>query len=87
MITYFLYDLLPVWLTRLGAVARESLTYRLLSRVWHFFAGLVRDSFCARYLADFGVFWQASWGKLWFPRKNFSKIRKNWLHLRKNGVK
>ena len=48
MITYFLYDLLPVWLTRLGAVARESLTYRLLSRVWHFFAGLVRDSFCAR---------------------------------------
>ena len=48
MITYFLYDLLPVWLVRLGAVARESLTYRLLSQVWHFFAGLVRDSFCAR---------------------------------------
>lgn len=48
MITYFLYDLLPVWLVRLGAVARESLTYRLLSRVWRFFAGLVRDSFCAR---------------------------------------
>lgn len=48
MITYFLYDLLPVWLVRLGAVAQASLTYRVLARLWHFCAGLVKNSFCAR---------------------------------------
>ena len=48
MITYFLYDLLPVWLTRLGATARSSISYRVLARLWHFAAELVRGSFCAR---------------------------------------
>ncbi len=48
MITYLLYDLLPVWLAKLGATARDSALYRLLARIWHFCAGLVRDSFCAR---------------------------------------
>lgn len=48
MITYFLYDLLPVWLAKLGTVARVSLSCRLLTQLWHFFAGLVRGSFCAR---------------------------------------
>lgn len=48
MITYVLYELLPVWLTKLGAVARASLCYRLLAQIWHFCAGLVKGSFCAR---------------------------------------
>ena len=48
MITYLIYDLLPVWLAKLGAIARQSLTYRLLAQVWHFCAGLVQSSFCAR---------------------------------------
>ena len=48
MITYFLYDLLPVWLARLGAVAQQSFSYRLLARIWHFCAGLAQGSFCAR---------------------------------------
>ena len=48
MITYLLYDLLPVWLARLGAVAQQSVSYRLLARAWHFCAGLVQGSFCAR---------------------------------------
>ena len=48
MITYFLYDLLPVWLGKLGAIARESLLYRLLAALWRFLEKLVRESLCAR---------------------------------------
>ena len=48
MITYFLYDLLPVWLLRLAAAARESRLYRLLAKLWHWFETLVRGSLCAR---------------------------------------
>ena len=48
MITYLLYDLLPVWLAKLGRVAQASALYRLLATVWRFFAGLVENSFCAR---------------------------------------
>ena len=48
MITYLLYDLLPVWLAKLGRVARESALYRLLARIWQFLEDLVRESFCAR---------------------------------------
>ena len=48
MITYFLYDLLPVWLARLGRMARQSQLYQLLAKAWQLCAGLVRESFCAR---------------------------------------
>ena len=48
MITYLLYELLPVWLTKLGQIARESLLYRLLANAWGFCAELVRQSLCAR---------------------------------------
>ena len=48
MITYLLYDLLPVWLAKLGKVAQQSALYRLLAVVWRFFADLVRRSCCAR---------------------------------------
>ena len=48
MITYLIYDLMPLWLGRLAAVARQSALYRLLALLWHKFAGLVRESFCAR---------------------------------------
>lgn len=48
MITYLLYDLLPVWLLRLGRAAQASALYGLLARLWHGFAKLVRESFCAK---------------------------------------
>ena len=48
MITYLLYDLLPVWLAKLGTIARASALYRLLARIWRFLEDLVRESFCAR---------------------------------------
>ena len=48
MITYLIFDLLPVWLGKLGKTARESAVYRLLAAVWHWGEGLVRGSFCAR---------------------------------------
>ena len=48
MITYLLYDLLPVWLAKLGAVARASALYRLLAALWQFLERLVRRSFSAR---------------------------------------
>ena len=48
MITYLLYDLLPVWLAKLGRLAQASALYRLLATVWRFFADLVQKSFCAR---------------------------------------
>ena len=48
MITYLLYDLLPVWLAKLGKLAQRSALYRLLATVWRFFADLVQKSFCAR---------------------------------------
>ena len=34
MITYLLYDLLPVWLARLGRMARQSRLYQLLAKAW-----------------------------------------------------
>ncbi len=48
MITYLLYDLLPVWLAKLGELARASALYRLLAAAWRFCEALVRESFCAR---------------------------------------
>ena len=48
MITYLLYDLMPVWLTKLGRVARASILYRLLAALWHFCEGVVRRSLSAR---------------------------------------
>ena len=48
MITYLLYDLLPVWLAKLGELARASALYRLLARIWRFLEDLVRESLCAR---------------------------------------
>ena len=48
MITHFLYDLLPVWLTKLGRAARAGALYRLLASLWRFLSGLVERSFCAR---------------------------------------
>ena len=48
MITYLIFDLLPVWLGKLGKTARESAVYRLLAAVWHWCEGLVWGSFCAR---------------------------------------
>ena len=48
MITYLIFDLLPVWLGKLGKTARESALYRLLACLWHKCAALVRGSFCAR---------------------------------------
>ena len=44
MITYLLYDLLPVWLAKLGRVAQASALYRLLATVWRFTAMLRRRS-------------------------------------------
>ena len=48
MITYLLYELLPVWLTKLGHVAQKSFLYRLLAGIWRSCAKLVRGSLCAR---------------------------------------
>ena len=48
MITYLLYELLPLWLTKLGRTARESALYRLAARLWRFLAEPVRRSLCAR---------------------------------------
>lgn len=48
MITGLIFDLLPVWLEKLGAYARQSATYRLLSWLWHWAEGLVRGSLCGR---------------------------------------
>jgi hypothetical protein len=48
MITYFLYDLLPLWLGKLGRIARDSALYRLAAGLWRFPAKLVRESCCAR---------------------------------------
>ena len=48
MITYFIFDLLPVWLAKLAATARESALYRLLAAAYRWCRTLVRESFCAR---------------------------------------
>jgi len=48
MITYLIFDLLPVWLGKLGKTARDSAIYRFLALLWRKCAGLVRESFCAR---------------------------------------
>ena len=48
MITYFLYDVLPVWLGRLAKIARDSALYRLCAACWSALANLVSGSFCAR---------------------------------------
>ena len=48
MITYLLYDLLPVWLAKLGELARASALYRLLAAAWGYCRTLVRESLCAR---------------------------------------
>lgn len=48
MVTYFIFELLPVWLGKLAAVARQSTLYQLLARVWQFCRELVQRSFCAK---------------------------------------
>jgi len=48
MLTYFIFDLLPVWLGRLADAARQSALYRLLAGLWHRIEALVRGSLCAR---------------------------------------
>lgn len=48
MITSLIFDLLPLWLARLGKIARESLLYRLIAGVYHWAEGLVRQSLCGR---------------------------------------
>ena len=48
MITSFLFDILPLWLVKLARQAQASTLYGLLARIWHYCAGLVRESFCAR---------------------------------------
>ena len=48
MITYLIFDLMPLWLGRLAAMARQSALYRFLAFLWHQCAALVRESFCAR---------------------------------------
>ncbi len=48
MITGLIFDLLPVWLGRLGDYARQSAIYRLLAWLWHWAEGLVRGSLCGR---------------------------------------
>lgn len=48
MVTYFIFELLPVWLARLAAIARQSALYRGLARLWHWGRALVQESFCAR---------------------------------------
>ena len=48
MITYFLYDVLPLWLARLAALAMNSSLYRLMAAVWRRCRDLVRCSLSAR---------------------------------------
>lgn len=48
MITGFIFDLLPVWLARLGQLARQSALYRLCAGIYHRFVQLIKQSFCAR---------------------------------------
>lgn len=48
MITYLLYELLPVWLTKLGHAAQASALYRLLAKAWRSLAELIRGSLCFR---------------------------------------
>lgn len=48
MITYFLYDVLPLWLARLAKLAMESRIYQIMAAIWRAFRDLVRGSFCAR---------------------------------------
>jgi len=48
MITYFLYELLPVWLAKLGRLAQASALYRLLAKAWRLLTAQVQGSLCAR---------------------------------------
>lgn len=48
MITSLLFDLLPVWLLKLAALARESALYGLLARLYHRCANLVGSSLTGR---------------------------------------
>ena len=48
MITYLIFDLVPIWLEKLGKTARASAIYRLLAAIWHWCQDLARKSFCAR---------------------------------------
>lgn len=48
MVTYLIYDLLPVWLGRLAELAKQSLIYRLIAAVYHWAERLVRGSLCCR---------------------------------------
>lgn len=48
MVTYFIFELLPIWLGKLGAVARQSALYRLLARLWQTCRAFVQQSLCAK---------------------------------------
>ena len=48
MITTFLFDIIPVWLEKLGNIAQKSALYTLIARMWRFFAGLAQNSLCSR---------------------------------------
>ena len=48
MIKHFLFDILPLYLAKLGDLARASALYHALTALWHRCAALVRESFCAR---------------------------------------
>ena len=48
MITWFLYDILPQWLRKLGLLARQSRCFGSLAGLWSRISRLVRESFCAR---------------------------------------
>ena len=48
MITGFVFDILPLWLSTLAALAKESWIYGLLRDLYHRGQRLVRQSFCGR---------------------------------------
>lgn len=48
MVTWFVYDILPLWLGRLASLAMDSGLYGLLRQLWHRLRALVRRSFCGR---------------------------------------
>ena len=48
MITYFLYDVLPLWLARLARLAMDSSLYRLMAACWRWVRDLTQRSLSAR---------------------------------------
>lgn len=54
MVTYFIFELLPLWLRKLAAVAQSSTIYGFLALIWGKCRVLVEESFCARLWAGSG---------------------------------